>query len=223
MSWTIEGAEAFQESKDLSSLEAAISTAETNQILMFCAASDQGSNATENCYPGKWNKCIKVGAATAVGDKCTWVPSGQYEYLFPGKDIPFKLRVPGGFSTVQESGSSLATALASGLAGLLLCCDRLTCEKPEAPLQGRVKMSDAFRKLAREKKSFVEAHKWFGDKFWRNVAMVNKVNRTETNGVNGKAITKPKPTEWSTEANWALVNIMKEVKVSVRIDCIVQS
>ncbi|PNP51064.1 hypothetical protein THARTR1_08292 [Trichoderma harzianum] len=224
MSWTIEGrTEAFQESKDLDSLKTAISTAETNQILMFCAASDQGSNATENCYPSKWGKCIKIGAATALGDKCTWVPSGQFEYLLPGKDIPFKLRVPDGFSTVQESGSSLATALASGLAGLLLCCDRLASADVEAPLRGREKMSDAFRKLAgasRSDKMFVEAHKWFGTKFWRYVreaTTANEANGTNSNGVDGKLITKPrpsitKPTVWSNEAGKALLRIMKEIK-----------
>lgn len=48
MSWTIEGrAEAFQETEDLDGLKAAISTAEMNQILMFCAASDQSSNKPE--------------------------------------------------------------------------------------------------------------------------------------------------------------------------------
>ncbi|KAK1240300.1 hypothetical protein MKX08_007742 [Trichoderma sp. CBMAI-0020] len=162
MSWTIEE-QTPRQNLDLYDLEAAISAAESNQILMFCAASDQGGNATVNCYPGMWNKCIKIGAATAVGDKY-------------------------GFSITQKSGSSIATALASGLAGLLLCCDRLTCTSAEEQLQGQEQMRDAFRRLTGTDKSdrtFVEAH---------------------------KTVAKPRPMEWTPEANEALLRIMEEIK-----------
>ncbi|UKZ68918.1 uncharacterized protein TrAtP1_009936 [Trichoderma atroviride] len=220
MSWTIEE-QTHQQNLDLYDLEAAISAAESNQILMFCAASDQGANATENCYPGKWNKCIKIGAATALGDKCTWVPNNQFEYLLPGKGISFKQRTPDGFSITQKSGSSIATALASGLAGLLLYCDQLTCTSAEERLQGQGQMRDAFRRLTGTEKSdsvFVKAHKWFGTKFWQYVA--NGINEAETNQFSRskrRAVAKPRPTEWTPEANEALLRIMEEIKVSVRI------
>ncbi|KFY88353.1 hypothetical protein V498_06812 [Pseudogymnoascus sp. VKM F-4517 (FW-2822)] len=234
MSWTIEGRAEAQDSMDLESLQKAISHAESAQILMFCAASDQGSNATGNFYPGEWKKCIKIGAATALGDKCTWVPNDQIEYLLPGKDIPFKRRAPEGFSTVHESGSSLATALASGLAGLLLYCDRVTPVDKKDPLKSREKMSDAFRKLAggvysKSGKAFVGAHTFFGTKFWeyvrevaaaneiKEIKEINEINRAETNGDNSKAVVKPRsrparPTEWSDEARKALSSLMKEIK-----------
>ena len=88
MSWTIEATSA--NSKELSMFDAAIHNAKANNILMFCATSYQGSIASENCYPGKWDDCcIRIGAATANGDKCTWVPE-QFDYFLPGKNIPFK-------------------------------------------------------------------------------------------------------------------------------------
>lgn len=92
---------------------------------------------------------------------------------------------------------------------------RLTCTSAEARLQGREKIRDAFRQLAgtdESDKAFVEAHKWFGTKFWRYVA-----DGINTNRVQSKAVAKPRPTEWTPEANEVLLRMMKEIKESVRI------
>ncbi|KAF4614364.1 hypothetical protein G7Y89_g15373 [Cudoniella acicularis] len=118
MGWTIEASSA--NSEGLSMLRSAIAQAKDCEILMFCATSDQGTISGENSYPSAWGNSIRIGAADAFGDRCTWVPD-QFDYLLPGKEIPFKWQESGGVS----SGSSLATALAVGLGGLLLYCDRV--------------------------------------------------------------------------------------------------
>lgn len=163
MSWTI--AATSVDSKELSMLRSAISDAKENNILMFCSTSDQGSISSGNCIPGAWSdSCIRIGAATNLGDKCTWVPE-EFDFLLPGKDIPFKWKRPDGILSWYESGSSLATAIGAGLCGLLLYCDRVVNER-NPRYQSRSEIVKLFTRMAATSKNkFPRADIWFDEKY----------------------------------------------------------
>ncbi|PTB48854.1 hypothetical protein M431DRAFT_546179 [Trichoderma harzianum CBS 226.95] len=123
MSWTIESNSV--EGGEIKQLKDAISLAESKNILMFCSADDKGAISSDRCYPNAWKKSLLIGAANETGSMCDWVPAHQSSemFIFPGLNIPFSpwIDAPDNF----ESGSSVATAIAAGLAGVLLFCDAL--------------------------------------------------------------------------------------------------
>ena len=123
MSWTIERTE--DNKSDIAALEKAVRDAESSRILMFCAASDSGA-VSDRSFPAKSVKelLFKIGAATEEGSKWKWVgDANSVNFIFPG------------YKVVQEryneaflenckflTGSSVATAIAAGLAALILDC-----------------------------------------------------------------------------------------------------
>ncbi|KAH8802523.1 putative subtilisin [Xylogone sp. PMI_703] len=150
MSWTIQTA--VQENEDMKKFEAAINRAYTAKVLMFCSASDQGANSKEPCYPGHWQQCIRIGGATFTGEKLTWVDD-NVDFWFPGRNVPFHSK--DGRSVVYESGSSIATAAASGLAGVLIYSARLlkgkTLKGEDNLFHDRDRMAKAFANMAKGK------------------------------------------------------------------------
>ncbi|KAL6796585.1 peptidase S8/S53 domain-containing protein [Trichoderma sp. SZMC 28012] len=121
MSWTIE--ESSTNREDLGKLNQALKEAAENNILLFCAARDEGlENPTNKPYPAASDtKSITVvGAAGPSGAISTWVSMESVDLLFPGLEIREACadRMPADMSAVD--GSSTATACATGLAGLLL-------------------------------------------------------------------------------------------------------
>ncbi len=152
MSWTIR-TDDVQNNPDMSSLREAMEKAHADDILMFCSASDQGANNKDEYFPGGWNQCIHIGAATFNGDKLTWVDD-KVNFFFPGRNVPFISKEK---SITYESGSSIATAAATGLAGLLIYSARLqggisVVNNKKDPFHQRLGMSNAFTKMAREGK-----------------------------------------------------------------------
>lgn len=121
MSWSIELGGGPEHDKGIGNLKEAIERAKGSNILMFCAASDQGASSKIN-YPATWGNCIRIGAATTTGEKLAWV-GDDIDFLFPGENISF-VPTEGG-PTINKPGSSVATALASGYAGLILCLERI--------------------------------------------------------------------------------------------------
>ncbi|KAK6501421.1 hypothetical protein TWF481_009260 [Arthrobotrys musiformis] len=132
---------AAENSNPLQDLKAALDEAGNAGILMFGAASDQGS-ASKTCYPVNHDKCIGIGAATETGNILTWVHYAQVKFTCPGDRIPFKRG--DGTATTYHNGSSFATAIASGLAGVILYCDRLVYGNENTRLKSKVGMSGAF-------------------------------------------------------------------------------
>lgn len=126
MSWTIESKS--PEGEEMKRLKEALTLAETKRILMFCSADDRGSISSDHCYPNVWDKCLLIGAANDTGSMCDWVPAHKASqmFIFPGLNIPFSAGI--GIPDSPESGSSVATAIAAGLAGVLLFCDALTTQ-----------------------------------------------------------------------------------------------
>lgn len=157
MSWSIKSSSVLPE------LEEALQAAVNNRIVMFCASIDEGPTTVDKTYPGREANCIKIGACTGMGAKLSWVSETTSQFLLPG-EIPQQVSEP--TTHFQGSfGSSVSTALAAGLAGVLLYCDRLTSSIKKVspleltsartgslqvdPLRNKGKMAEAFGRLSR--------------------------------------------------------------------------
>ncbi|KOS20541.1 Major intracellular serine protease [Escovopsis weberi] len=130
MSWTMP-APKMQGLKKV--FDDAMALAAKKNILVFCAANDQGFHQ-DSTYPHSSNRSrFRIGAATPEGKGTDAVGNTEkIDYLLPGHNIPVDepspqhrqgSPVPEAIGT--SSGSSIATALAAGLAALLLECVRL--------------------------------------------------------------------------------------------------
>ena len=145
-------------------LNVALGKAQAAGILMFCSCIDRGASAADNTYPGKSNCCIKIGAATASGEKLPWVSGDKSEFLLPGENVQPAEADAWSHSQSGPFGSSIATALAAGLAGVLLYCNRLIgCETTASTqdageveeLRDTGNMRNAFKSMA-PRDNFVE-------------------------------------------------------------------
>ncbi len=151
-----------QEDETVKMLKAAIDLAIENNIILFCSAEDKGENSTTGLtYPKCINtyRVISIGAATATGGAWEWSGHGEVDFLLPGHE----LRIPGFEDQVANhekghSGSSLATALAAGLAALILHCAELCSHEKCEELIDIDKMLQAFRQFnvdLKEKSLFI--------------------------------------------------------------------
>ncbi|KAI9040967.1 uncharacterized protein KD926_007508 [Aspergillus affinis] len=96
--------------------------------------------------PGEADHCIKIGCASSFGRSLSWTYEGQLDFLVPGDEAVVEyLRIS---SSTYISGSSVATAAASGLAGLLLCCSRLVDAEEPTFFRSGQRMRNVFKALA---------------------------------------------------------------------------
>jgi flagellar biosynthesis regulator FlaF len=126
MSWTIEKTD--RNGDGIAELNRAIEAAAEQNILMFCAATDQGAVKDQSYPAASYTKRIfKIGAASASGAtrKSVGDPTAV-DFIFPGHQV---ITEEPGDSRVTEytahTGSSVATALAAGLAAQMLYCVQL--------------------------------------------------------------------------------------------------
>ncbi|KAF5650767.1 intracellular serine protease [Fusarium tjaetaba] len=148
MSWTIDPPKDDRERQDL---ENAVVEAANANILMFCSARDKGAHNAPT-YPSKaTTKIFTIGAANSSGASVDYVGNAsELSYTFPGD----KVEVDSGPNrrTPPEivDGSSVATALAAGLAALILYC-----------IQVRIFLAkDSEKQKAREGYRKVKQHDW---------------------------------------------------------------
>ncbi|RYP40703.1 hypothetical protein DL768_010602 [Monosporascus sp. mg162] len=166
MSWSINS-----NNDSYRDLDKALLGAVNGGIVMFCSSIDEGPTAPDNTYPGKEQNCIKIGAATGNGARLSWVSETKSDYLLPGESIQHSSQTKlWGNTQSGLFGSSVATAIASGLAGVLIYCDRLlhvaqrgayTSASPngaQEPLKSSSSMRNAFKNLAKatESNKFVQ-------------------------------------------------------------------
>ncbi|RSL99034.1 hypothetical protein CEP52_010008 [Fusarium oligoseptatum] len=123
MSWTISQT---TNPATIQDLVTAINRAVQNGILIFCSVSDQGPRDTGQ-YPARCNRdnSFLIGTATISGQAWRWNGTNEVDYILPGTDLDVQIHdelFDSRLRNVYESGSSLATALASGLAALILDC-----------------------------------------------------------------------------------------------------
>jgi hypothetical protein len=103
---------------------------------MFCSSPDEG-NFTELDYPsGPWReRFFRIGAAGADGRVFAYTPDDGITFVLPGVDVvkdqlgssSFETSSSGGITGrvndfKYETGSSVATALAAGLAAMIIYC-----------------------------------------------------------------------------------------------------
>ncbi|KAB2570885.1 hypothetical protein DBV05_g10459 [Lasiodiplodia theobromae] len=162
MSWTIE--ETVSNMKSLKQLRAAINEAVEKNILLFCSANDQISN--DNSFPGLCTeKRFKIGAATQYRKPTDSTGEIPVNFIMPGQNVlrerPEQVPVD---NCHLLTGSSVATALASGLAALILHCVQFAALDTD----GSITMDD-FRKL----KSHDEMQRAF-DRIPRDIASKGK-------------------------------------------------
>lgn len=142
MSWTVT-------SKYEHIIRSAIEEAAEKDILMFGAASDQGYNAATKVYPAEYDQVFCIGAAKATG-RADAAAELQANYVFPGGEWS-DLRAPRGGSdnTLEHAwGSSFSTALASGLAALILdCSEILSVISPGKQYRGAIRKKDKLDKI----------------------------------------------------------------------------
>lgn len=161
MSWTIEGPIAGND--DMEDLRQAVAKAAEQDILMFGSTSDQGNATKDNCFPAAFPSCIKIGSATDTGEPLAWVNPDKIDFLLPGKEVPLidddsKLR-----ST--ESGSSVATAAAAGLAGLLIFCGWLLKGNDNMDMKKDNMMRGAFKSMSKKPDNFPRVEEELAEKF----------------------------------------------------------
>ncbi|KAL7800594.1 hypothetical protein V8C43DRAFT_274335 [Trichoderma afarasin] len=137
MSWTIKSTVENghdETDQDIKDLQNAIKNAISKGALLFCAAPDEGnkSDATfRQYYPVGYSSCshqmFKIGAAASTNK--AWEKTGrvsQLDFLLPGHEVEPRM---GDRIEIKESGlqtgSSIATALAAGLAALVIYCVQL--------------------------------------------------------------------------------------------------
>ncbi|EGX52377.1 hypothetical protein AOL_s00043g166 [Orbilia oligospora ATCC 24927] len=117
MSWSFA---ASPNDEDKNKVREAIQLAASKKILLFASMPDKGPDAKlEDYWPAGLPDVIRIGSATTTGQRSTDNWSSEPEYIFPGEDI--ELRSEKGENDKKVvSGSSASTALAAGLAALIL-------------------------------------------------------------------------------------------------------
>lgn len=123
MSWTI------PKRSEYKALGDAISAALKDGIFLFCSAQDEGGHLkTSETYPAAHspNNVFKIGAATASGQNFEWTSLQDVDYILPGHEVyEGKSKYGPVPQSGTHSGSSIANALAAGLASLILYSARL--------------------------------------------------------------------------------------------------
>ena len=124
MSWTIE--ENDENEDGLRKMKAALDRASKKDILLFCSAKDiSGAWSGNPGYPQNSNvPMFCVGGATLNGKRSEKVGDQPVDILCP-EYFPDS-RPRGSPDAAGSAGSDIATALAAGVAGLLLYCISLT-------------------------------------------------------------------------------------------------
>ena len=116
MSWTfneeVDGAKEFKD---------AISLAMQKGVLLFSSLREaEDALVIDKLYPVSLSGVFKIGSATRSGNQANTVSgdSKSAEFILPGREVLLR----SGAETSEIQGSSVATALASGLAALIIFC-----------------------------------------------------------------------------------------------------
>lgn len=125
MSWTIP-VPAEHPAKDL--FEAAVREASERKVLMFCSSTDGGQFKTKD-YPSavQREKIFRIGAAHDHG-MASESTGHDVDFIFPGVKVNIN-------ATSPTTGSSVATALAAGLAATIIYCFKISALAVKTQIQ----------------------------------------------------------------------------------------
>lgn len=118
MSWTIPIPE--EQDPDRKLFVDAVQKACKQNVLMFCSSSDGGGFENVEDYPSaaKRDQMFRIGAAHDHGSAFEHTDKGV-DYIFPGVQVNTN-------ATSPATGSSVATALAAGLAATIIYCFKIS-------------------------------------------------------------------------------------------------
>ncbi|MCJ1353824.1 MAG: hypothetical protein MMC33_003811 [Icmadophila ericetorum] len=123
---------------------------------------------------------ISIGAATAFGKQAKFVPDGA-NFILPGHQVSL-LDPASGTSTI-ESGSSISTALAAGLAALILRCEEIVRTQSQLPspseslnrMNLRKYIKYIFHRLSDKDTGYVQVTKTF--LMYENDSQANQIDK----------------------------------------------
>lgn len=88
----------------------------------------------EEAWPANFESVLSIGAAKLTGKETEESIRDNAKYMFPGKDILVSTSFLGSQPWKTEvSGTSFATAIAAGVASLILACRRLALSTQPDP------------------------------------------------------------------------------------------
>ncbi|KAH6691548.1 hypothetical protein F5X68DRAFT_202092 [Plectosphaerella plurivora] len=136
MSWTLPMSKDKSDEAAKNKLHKVLEKAVERNVLMFCSAPDEGKFSEFDYPSGPWrDRFFRIGAASADGKVFSWTPEVGITYVLPGVDVVkdqissrvFDTSSSRGASSraveiKYETGSSVATALAAGLAAMIMYC-----------------------------------------------------------------------------------------------------
>ena len=127
----------FTMSESRPELKKVIQRAENAGIVMMCSNHDEGANLKAS-YPAQYKPSTWVVTACdeyGFTPRERKLPTGEGYYMLQGLNVAAGV-VPFLESNDRISGSSVATAIASGLSSLILSCARLNTCNPRKRLHG---------------------------------------------------------------------------------------
>jgi subtilisin family serine protease len=128
--WAVDaGADVISMSLSLDSedtgLDISINEASKEGVVILASINGEGANAKTSAFPASHPNVIAIGSADSQGSPSRGTVDGEAEFLLPGEHIIAHAEFLNGLADASEiSGPSVATAIASGLASLVLACDR---------------------------------------------------------------------------------------------------
>ncbi len=137
-------------------LRKAVESAKSANIVMFGSKGDRGNNQ-QDVYPADYSEVISISSLTQFG-KGTDSTETNAEYFFQGENVTIPAESSYLESQHQVSGSSVATALAAGVAALVLSCRRIGNESKDID---RVKtVETVFEHMAADDKQVKYVQPW---------------------------------------------------------------
>ncbi|KAM7221644.1 thermostable alkaline protease [Rhypophila decipiens] len=134
-------------------LKLAIHDAINANIVVIASTAGEG-HLQEGAYPANYPEVIKIAATDYWGRETAQSLLSKADFMLPGENIVAKTTFLGSDNpTDRVSGTSVATAIASGVASLVLACHRLSLSKQTS--HERWKMHATFKREL-VKKTFEE-------------------------------------------------------------------
>ena len=126
---------------DFPALETAIETAAAKGVLVFCSTADRGTGSGP-AYPADYKDTVRISATDKYGNLMPASDKGPHAVNIPvpGEDIPAygPSYMGEGIAVGTVSGSSVATALAAGIASLALLMMMVFNGRDKEPLSKMV-------------------------------------------------------------------------------------
>lgn len=116
-------------------LQIAINEAVASGVAVVASVRGEGNDGKGAGFPEKYQGVLAIASADSQGAPSKGTIDGEAKYLFRGEKIVARTEFLGGLEDSPDiSGPSVATAIAAGVASLVLACDRfaLSCHRAKA-------------------------------------------------------------------------------------------